>query len=105
MEHLTQQGTEKNICTLELTLIDTKEQLELGNQTIKELQARLRDKENEINFLKDILSSRTTLVFHQVNTIAALQATIAELRQKAESPVIVMKTYATEMEELSETAI
>jgi|SRR6185503_2008589 len=97
------QGTENVVCTLELTLIETKEQLEVKNQKVKELQAQLRDKENEINFLKEILSSRSTLVSHQVNTITALQEKLKDLREK-ESPVIVMKKYVPE-DQLSETAI
>lgn len=105
MNQLLPEGTEKFVCTLEHTLIDTKEQLESKQQKIKELQSALRDKENEIGFLKDILSSRTTLVFHQVNTIAALQEKLTELRQKVEPPVIIMNTYVSETEELSETAI
>lgn len=100
------QGSEKVVCTLELILIETKEQLDVKSQKVKELQAILRDKENEINFLKEILSVRTTLTHHQQNTIVSLQQKIRELMEKAESPVIVMKTYSTEAEEqLAETAI
>lgn len=99
------QGTEKVVCTLELALIDSKEQLELRQQKVKELQSSLKDRENEIVFLKEILSSRTTLISHQVNTITALHEKIKSLMEK-EPPVIVMKTYAPEREEqLSETAI
>jgi len=98
------QGTENLVCTLEL--METKEQLEVKNQKVKELQGILRDKENEIQFLKDILSSRTTLTHHQQNTIVSLQQKIRELMEKAESPVIDIRTYAPEMEEeLAETAI
>lgn len=100
------QGTEKVACSLEFTLIETKVQLEEKSQKIKELQAVLRDRENEIQFLKEILSSRTTLTHHQQNTIVSLQQKINELMEKAEPPVIVMKTYVPEMEEqLAETAI
>lgn len=105
MNQLLPEGTEKFVCTLEHTLIDTKEQLELKQQRIKELQSAIRDKENEISFLKEILSSKTTLVFHQVNTIVALQEKVKELKEKTESPVIVMKPFVSEMEGLSETAI
>ena len=42
----------KGAGTLELILIDTKEQLELKDQKVKELQSLLRDKENEINFFE-----------------------------------------------------
>jgi hypothetical protein len=103
MKHQLLQGTEKIVCNLELTLIETKEELEAKQQKIKELQSLLRDKENEINFLKDILSSRTTLISHQVNTIYAMQEKISKLQQ-AEPPVIVMNTYVPE-KELSETAV
>jgi len=100
------QGTENNACTLELTLIETKEQLEIKTQKVKELHSTLRDKENEITFLKEVLAARTTLVHHQQNTMMALQEKIKELKEKAGSPVIVMKTYMPEMEEqLAETAI
>lgn len=100
------QGTEKVVCTLELSLIETKEQLESKHQKVKELQSVLRDKENEINFLKEIVASRTTLLYHQVNTITALKEKLKEVTDKAEPPVIVMKTYVPEMEEqLNETAI
>ena len=67
------QGAGNAICTLELTLIETKEQLVIKSQKVKELHGVLRDKENEIQFLKDILSSRTTLIHHQQNTIVSLQ--------------------------------
>ena len=96
----------QGVCTLEHTLIDTKEQLELNRQKLKELQSVLRDKETEINFLKEVLSTRTRLIFHQVNTITALQEELKELLEKAESPVIVMRSYLPErQEQLSETAI
>ena len=55
------QGTENIACALELTLIETKEQLEIKNQKVKELHSTLRDKENEIAFLKEILSARKHL--------------------------------------------
>lgn len=100
------QGTENIVCSLELTLIETKEQLEIKSHKVKELQSILRDKENEIAFLKEVLSSRTTLIHHQQNTIMSLQEKINELREKSGSPVIVMNTYMPEMEEqLAETAI
>ena len=100
------QGTENIACTLELTLIETKEQLEIKSQKVKELQSIIRDKENEIVFLKEVLSSRTTLIHHQQNTMMSLQEKINELKEKAEPPVIVMNTYMPEMEEqLAETAI
>jgi len=98
--------TEKVTHALEFTLIETKEQLEVKSQKVKELQGVLRDRENDIQFLKEILSSRTTLIHHQQNTIVSLQQKIRELMEKAESPVIVMKTYVPEVEEqLAETAI
>ena len=100
------QGTGNVVCNLELNLMETKEQLEVKSQKVKELQGVLRDKENEIQFLKEILSSRTTLIHHQQNTIVSLQQKIRELMEKAESPVIIMKTYVPEMDEqLAETAI
>ena len=91
------------VCNLEVTLIETKEELEVKQQNVKELKSLLRDKENEINFLKEILSSRTTLISHQVNTISAMQEKIDKLQQ-TEPPVIVMNTYVPE-KELSETAV
>ena len=103
MKQQSLQGTENIVSSLELVLIETKEQLEVKNQRVKELQSQLRDKENEISFLKEILSSRSTLISHQVNTITGLQEKLTGLLEK-ESPVIIMKTYVSE-EELAETAI
>lgn len=104
MNYQSTQGT-ATVCSLELTLIETKEQLEVQSQKVKQLQSVLRDKENEIQFLKDILSSRTTLTHHQQNTIVSLQERIHELMDK-QSPVINIRTYAPAMEEeLAETAI
>src|SRR6185503_10970838 len=97
MKQQLMQGSEKVVCNFELTLIDTKEELEVQQQKVKQLQSLLRDKENEINFLKEILSSRTTLVYHQVNTISAMQERINKL-QPAEPPVIVMNTYVPEID-------
>ena len=104
MKQQLSQGAGNVDCTLELTLIETKEELEVKQQKVKELQSLLHDKENEIIFLKEVLSSRTTLLFHQLNTIAALQETIEELKEKADPPVIMMNKYVAE-KELSETAI
>lgn len=101
------QGTAKVVCSLELSLIETKEQLELRQQKLRELQSVLRDKENEINFLKEVLAARANLVLQQTNTIAALQKRLAEAKETADPPVIVMKTYLPEIAEkpLSETAV
>ena len=101
------QGTEKVVSTLELSLIDTKEQLELKNQKVKELQSLLRDKENEINFLKEVLSARADLETHQNSIIDSLQKRLDGLKVKPDSPVIVMKAYVPELaeEQLTETAV
>ena len=96
----------QGVCDLEATLIDTKDQLELTRQKVKELQSILRDKETEINLLKEVLTTRTSLIFHQVNTITALRQELKGLMERAESPVIIMKSYLPEREEqLTETAI
>lgn len=99
------QGTEKVFCALELTLIDTKEQLELKDRKIKELQSILRDKETEINLLKEVLSARADFVLHQNNIIDSLQKKLNSLKEKADPPVIVMKTYLPAEEPFSETGI
>ena len=100
-------GSENIACNLELTLINTKEELESAQQEVKQLRSLIRDKESQITFLQEILSARTTLVFHQVNTIAALQEKLKELTEKTESPVIVMKNYLPEIseEQIGEAAI
>lgn len=97
MKQQLKQGIENTVCNLELSLIETKEQLELKQQNVRELQSTLRDKENEITFLKEILLSRTTLISHQVNTITALNEKLKSLEK--ESPVIVMKSYVPERKE------
>lgn len=101
------QGTEKVVCTLELSLIDTKEQLELKDQKVRELQSILKDKETEINFLKEVLSARANLILHQSSIIDSLQKRLDGLKVKPDPPVIVMKTYLPGLgeEQLSETAI
>ena len=101
------QGTEKVVCTLELSLIDTKEQLELKDQKVRELQSILKDKETEVNFLKEVLSARTNLLLHQNSTIDSMQKKLDALKAKSDPPVIVMKTYLPGIaeEQLSETAI
>lgn len=101
------QVTEKVACTIEVTLIETKEQLELKQQKVKELQSILRDKENEINFLKEVLAARAHLVRNQNNTISALQKSLADLKENTDPPVIVMKSYLPEIIEksISETAV
>ena len=99
------QGTEKVVCTLELALIETKEQLELKDQKVKELRSLLRDKENEISFLKELLLTRADLILHQNNIIDSLQKSLDGLREKSDPPVIVMKTYLPAAEPFSETAI
>ena len=97
MKHEFSQGTGKIICNLELTLIETKDQLEIQQQKVKELQSVLRDKENEINFLKEVLSVRADLIRHQQNTITSLHKKLSGLNEKPNPPVIVMKTHLTEM--------
>jgi len=107
MKEQSLQGTGKVVCAPEVVLIDTKEQLEFTQQKVRELQSLLRDKENEINFLKEVLFARADLVMHQNNTIASLQKKLADIKEKPGSPVIVMKAYLPEIAEgpLSETAI
>jgi len=107
MKHEFSQGTGKIICNLELTLIETKDQLEIQRQKVKELQSVLRDKENEINFLKEVLSARADLIRHQQNSITSLHKNLSELNEKPGPPVIVMNTYLTEIteEQHRETAI
>ena len=97
----------KGAGTLELILIDTKEQLELKDQKVKELQSLLRDKENEINFFREVLAARADLVIHQNNIIDSLQKRLDGLKVKPDPPVIVMKTYMPDRAEgqLTETAI
>ena len=74
-------------------------------QKVKELQSVLRDKENEILFLREILAARTTLIHHQQNSLTALQQKIRELMEK-EPPVVAMKSYVPQIEEeLAEAAI
>lgn len=101
------QVTESVVCTLELNLIETKERLEEKQQKVKELQSILRDRENEINFLREILSGKTDLIRHQQNTITSLHGKVSELNNKADPPVVMMKTYVPGVvgEPLSETAI
>ena len=99
MKHPSSQGTENIVCNLELTLVDTKEQLEMEQQRVKELQSFLRDKENEISFLKEVLSAKADLILHQQNTITSLHKKLSELNEKTGPPVIVMNTYLPEMAE------
>lgn len=101
------QGKGKVVCTLEINLIDTKEQLELKEQKVRELQSILRDRETEINFLKEVLSARADLILHQNSIIDSLQKRLESLNVKSDPPVIVMKTYLPELaeEELNGTAI
>ena len=99
------QGTEKVVSTLELNLIDTKEQLELRDQKVKELQSLLRDKENEINFLKEVLAARAELLLQQNSIIGSLQQRLDGMKVKSDPPVIVMKTYLPELAEEQFTAI
>ena len=100
------QGTEKVVSTLELSLVDAKEQLELKVQKVRELQSILKDKETEINFLKEVLSARANLILDQNNMIDSLQKRLESLKGKSDSPVIVMKRYLPGLAEtqLSETA-
>jgi len=97
MKHPLPQGTENIVCNLEIALIDTKDQLEIQQQKVKELQSLLRDKENEINFLKEVLSVRADLIRHQQNTITSLHKKLSGLNGKPNPPVIVMKTHLPEM--------
>jgi hypothetical protein len=101
------QGTEKVVCTLQLSLIETREQLELKDQKVRELQSILKDKETEINFLKEVLSARANLILHQNSIIDSLEKRLEGLKVKSDPPVIVMKTYLPGLaeEQLSETAI
>ena len=107
MKHQTLQGTGKIVCSLELALLDTKDQLELQQQKVKELQSFLRDKENEISFLKEVLSAKADIIRRQQNSITSLHKKLGELNKKPDPPVIVMKTYLPEIaeEEISETAV
>lgn len=97
----------KGVGTIELTLIETKEQLELKEQKVKELRSLLRDKENEINFLKEVLAARADLVIHQNTIIDSLQKRLDGVKVKSDPPVIVMKTYIPELAEgqFTETAV
>lgn len=100
-------GTGEVVSTLELTLIDTKEQLELRDQRVRELQSILKDKQTEINFLKEVLSARANLILHQNGIIDSMQKRLDDVKVKSDPPVIVMKTYLPGLaeEQLSETAI
>ncbi len=96
----------KVVCALEINLIDTKEQLELKEQRVRELQSMLKDRETEINFLKEVLSARAALILHQNSIIDSLQKRLDGLKVKSDPPVIVMKTYLPGIaeEQLGETA-
>jgi chromosome segregation ATPase len=66
---------EQQFRELGIKLMEASEKLEIKEQSDKEFQATVRDKEQEINFLKEVIQSAT-------ENAAQLEATIKELQEQ-----------------------
>ena len=96
---------EQQFRELGIKLMDANEKLEIKEQSIKEFQATVHDKEQEIIFLKEVVQSATAKAAQLETTIKELQEQSSKFSFELDKKSILINELHTQLTEVNEAKI